>query len=110
MKVDRIRNCLGAESFRRSTFTPLERCRAAAASNPATAFAVCFAAKEAVFKALRLAPDEIAAWTTIEILQTDAGVVSVTLHGRAVDVEITQLPAPEGHVLCVARARKEHGR
>lgn len=109
VKVERVGGCLDAEPFVRSTFTPRERRRAAAAPDPVTAYAAIFAAKEAVFKAMGLAPQEITAWADVEVLDTDPRGLTTTLHGRVVDVEITHLPAPEGHVLCMAQARKEPG-
>jgi phosphopantetheine--protein transferase-like protein len=61
-------------------FTPRERHDALASDDPITAFAVRFSMKEAVFKALRMSPDD-ARFGQIEYVTDELGRPSVTLSG-----------------------------
>jgi len=64
--------------FRTRVFTPEERAYCECRRNAAESFAVRFAAKEAVMKALGC----LLAWCDIEVVRTD-GPPGVRLHGRA---------------------------
>jgi holo-[acyl-carrier protein] synthase len=72
------------ERYVRRVFTPCEAayCQSAAGSAIAERFAVRFAAKEAVLKALR--PDESPIdWRSIEVRRHASGWCDVVLHGEA---------------------------
>ena len=69
------------DPFVRSTFTEKERKEAAGREDPRMYFAGRFAAKEAVYKALRLTP-ELVDLSEIEVLTTSSGAPRVILHDR----------------------------
>lgn len=108
MKVDRVRSCLTAEAFLRSTFTPAERRRAGGARDPGLAYASLFAAKEAVYKALHLAPGEVNAWAVVGIVDGPRG-LTARFDGQPVNVDITYPSIPGDHILCVALSREVPG-
>jgi len=64
-----------------AVFLPAEHDRCTRHPHPARAFAACFAAKEAVIKALAPVGGQGTFWRDIEIVQSGGGHV-VTLHGR----------------------------
>lgn len=64
-----------------AVFLPAERVRCARHPHPARAFAACFAAKEAVIKALAPVGGQGTFWRDIEIEESGGG-QAVTLHGR----------------------------
>ena len=66
--------------FFQSTYTEAERREGASRGRPADYFRARFAGKEAVFKALRLHPDELRRWNQIEILSDSTGAPRVQLH------------------------------
>jgi holo-[acyl-carrier protein] synthase len=67
--------------FRDAVFTPAEIAWCEGGAAPARRFAVCFAAKEAVIKALRGAAPAAIAHLEIELRVGPRGVPRVTLHG-----------------------------
>ncbi len=71
----------GGDAFAASLFTPEEIAFCTAQRRPALCFAACFAAKEAVAKALALDGSAGTPWRSIEIGQDDAGEPTVRLHG-----------------------------
>ncbi|MBR2562457.1 MAG: holo-ACP synthase [Eubacterium sp.] len=83
LQLNRMRSEILQESdpFVRSTFTEKERKEAARRKDPRLYFAGRFAAKEAVYKALRLTP-ELVDLSEIEILTTSSGAPRVILHDR----------------------------
>ena len=83
LKLNRMRSDILRESdpFVRRTFTEKERKEAAERENPQVYFAGRFAAKEAVYKALRVSP-ELVDLSEIEVLTEPSGAPRVILHGR----------------------------
>ena len=71
------------ERYVQRIFTPREAssCRSAVGRGVAERFAARFAAKEAVFKALRL-EDQSVDWRSIEVLRHESGWCDVVLHGE----------------------------
>jgi holo-[acyl-carrier protein] synthase len=63
-------------------FTPAEKAYAEAARDPAERFAVRFAAKEAVMKALGVGLGAFA-WHDVEVVRADSGAPMLRLSGRA---------------------------
>ena len=83
VEVDRMRSVLArTPTLVERLFTPDERAYAQAANDPSERFAVRFAAKEAVLKALGLGLGA-ADWHDIEVVRADSGAPSVRLSGRA---------------------------
>jgi holo-[acyl-carrier protein] synthase len=70
----------GGPAFTRSLFTPAEIEHCDRQRWPARHYAVCFAAKEAVAKALGLDPDLGWSWRDVDVLD-DGGALHVRLHG-----------------------------
>jgi len=70
-------------------FTDDERAYAELVDDPAERFAVRFAAKEAVLKALGAGIGECA-MREIEVVRADSGAPSVRLHGKAADLAATR--------------------
>ena len=62
-------------------FTQNEKDYCGKKSNQAQSFALCFAAKEAVFKALNLS-DKRPAWQEIELCRNEKGLPFVRLYGK----------------------------
>jgi len=81
--VDRIRAAIArTPGLATRLFTEGERAYALAATDPAERFAVRFAAKEAVMKALGVGLGAID-WHDVEVVRADSGAPSLRLTGRA---------------------------
>lgn len=63
-------------------FSPVELSRSRATRHPARALASCFAAKEALFKALGLDGEEGWRWREVEVTAAPGAAPSLTLRGR----------------------------
>lgn len=84
--VDRMRRQLDSDAdFAASVFTPAEIEYCTAKRHPAPHFAVRFAAKEAVVKALADAGGEGTFWLEAEVLRRDDGKPGLELSGRLAD-------------------------
>ncbi len=83
LRIERIRAACAdpQDPFLVRTFTEAERKAAAERALPLYFYATRFAGKEAVFKALRISPDEVDL-SEIEILCDENGAPFVTLHGK----------------------------
>lgn len=68
---------LGSHAFTAAEITACER-----SADPATRYAELFAAKEAAWKAVGLAPPDIGAWADAEITADPRGRATLALHGR----------------------------
>lgn len=83
-EVERMRRGLaeGGEAFAAQLFTPaeIELCRRQ--RHPIVSFASCYAAKEAVVKALALDGPLGTAWHLIEVVEHEDGTPAVRLHGE----------------------------
>lgn len=85
--VDRMRRQLESDAdFAASVFTPREIAYCTVKRDPAPHFAVRFAAKEAVVKALADAEGEGTFWRDAEILRRDDGKPSLDLSGRLAEL------------------------
>ena len=83
VEVDRMRTSLArTPTLAERIFTPGERAYAEAARDPAERYAVRFAAKEAVMKALGVGLGAVD-WHDIEVIRADDGAPSLVLTGRA---------------------------
>lgn len=83
VEVDRMRDALArTPTLADRLFTPGERAYATAAKDPAERYAVRFAAKEAVMKALGVGLGAVG-WHDIEVVRAASGAPSVALTGRA---------------------------
>lgn len=83
VEVDRMRTSLArTPTLAERLFTPAEQAYAKAARDPAERYAVRFAAKEAVMKALGVGLGAVA-WHDIEVVRADSGAPSLVLTGRA---------------------------
>lgn len=81
--IDRIRRALQrTPTLAARLFTEGERAYADAARNPAPRYAVRFAAKEAVMKALGVGLGAFD-WHDVEVLRADGGAPSLRITGRA---------------------------
>jgi len=90
VEIDRFRAVLArTPGVRDRLFRPDERAYADAKRDPVERYAVRFAAKEAVMKALGCGLGEIAMFD-IEVVRADGGAPSVLLHGKAADVATSQ--------------------
>ena len=90
VEIDRFRAVLArTPGVRDRLFRPDERAYADAKRDPVERYAVRFAAKEAVMKALGCGLGEIAMFD-IEVVRADGGVPSVLLHGKAADVAASE--------------------
>ena len=86
VEIDRFRAVLArTPGVRDRLFRPDERAYADAKRDPVERYAVRFAAKEAVMKALGVGLGEIAMFD-IEVVRADSGAPSVRLHGKAAQV------------------------
>jgi holo-[acyl-carrier protein] synthase len=83
IEVSRVAGRLAEDgaAFRESLFTPAEIAYCDAKHFPAQHYAARFAAKEAAFKALAVAPDAGVAWREVEVV-LEAGVPGLSLTGR----------------------------
>jgi len=81
-RMRRITTVAGrGERFKARVFTPGERDCCERRRDPAECYAVRFAAKEAVIKAL--GADGVAhAWRDIEVVRSDGGAPQIRVHGR----------------------------
>lgn len=83
VEVDRMRTSLArTPTLAGRLFTPAERAYAEAARDTAERYAVRFAAKEAVMKALGVGLGAVE-WHDIEVVRADSGAPSLVLTGRA---------------------------
>ena len=91
LELNRMRSGILREEdpFVRRTFTEKERKEAAGKDDPRLYFAGRFAAKEAVYKALRLSP-ELIDLSEIEVLTESSGAPRVILHDRLRDYKNQQ--------------------
>lgn len=81
--ITRFRTVLErSPTIRERLFTDGERAYADAATNPAPRYAVRFAAKEAVMKALGVGLGAVD-WHDIEVVRADSGAPSLRITGRA---------------------------
>jgi len=83
LRIDRIGRCLDSPSFMRRTFTEGELGVGSRRPDRAAYYANLFAAKEAVFKCLGIAADELGCWLSIEILDSEEARPQVRLSGTA---------------------------
>jgi holo-[acyl-carrier protein] synthase len=82
-EIDRMRAALArTPTMRDRVFTPAEREYCDRRNDPTERYAVRFAAKEAVLKAMGLGLGACG-WHDIEVLRAESGAPSVILHGRA---------------------------
>jgi len=90
VEIDRFRAALTrTPGLRDRLFTAAEREYAEARHDPTERYAVRFAAKEAVMKALGVGLGAVA-MRDIEIARIDSGAPSVVLHGAAADLAQTR--------------------
>lgn len=90
VEIDRFRTALArTPGLKDRLFRPDERAYADAKRDPVERYAVRFAAKEAVMKALGRGLGEIAMFD-IEVRRDESGAPSVLLHGRAAQVAAEQ--------------------
>lgn len=83
VEVDRMRSALTrTPTLADRLFTPGERAYAEQARDPAARFAVRFAAKEAVMKALGVGLGAFD-WHDVEVVRADSGAPSLVVTGRA---------------------------
>jgi holo-[acyl-carrier protein] synthase len=86
VEVDRMRTVLTrTPTLVDRLFTPGERSYAEQTRDPAARFAVRFAAKEAVMKALGVGLGAFD-WHDVEVVRTEAGVPSLVVTGRAAEL------------------------
>lgn len=86
IEISRVEKALQRTSaLRDSVFTKAEIAYCSGKKKPAQSYAVCFAAKEAVFKALRL-HDERPAWQEIELLHDEQGLPYLSLNGKIAEL------------------------
>lgn len=86
VELDRFRETLErTPSIIDRLFTPAEQAYATKRRDPVERFAVRFAAKEAVLKALGLGIGQVA-FRDIEVVRAESGEPSVVLHGAAADL------------------------
>ena len=84
--IDRFRRALErTPKLRERLFTEAERSYADARADPTERYAVRFAAKEAVMKALGVGLGEIQL-RDIEVRRADSGAPEIVLHGTAADL------------------------
>lgn len=82
-EVERMRTAMArTPGLRDRLFTAVEQAYCDARNDPAERYAVRFAAKEAVLKAMGLGVGACK-WTEIEVARADSGVPSIVLRGRA---------------------------
>ncbi len=84
-EVSRVRDLLEryGERFKKRTFTEGERMYCDRNADPAMHYAVRFAAKEAVAKALGTGFADGVSWLDIEVLRAESGQPSIALHAGA---------------------------
>jgi holo-[acyl-carrier protein] synthase len=86
--INRLRRAVErqGERFIRRIYTEGERDYCRAHSDPAPCFAARFAAKEALFKALRTGWTQGVTWLDVEVRRDERGAPSLMLSGRAGDL------------------------
>ena len=85
VEVDRMRTALArTPTLAAKVFTDAERAYADAARDPAERYAVRFAAKEAVMKALGVGLGAVD-WHDIEVVRTESGAPELAITGRALE-------------------------
>ncbi len=86
VEIERIDRAIShpryGQRFRRRVFTRAEQLYCEGQSRPAASFAVRFAAKEAVIKALGPSGTRGLPWRAIEVSRPGPGAPEVLLHGR----------------------------
>ena len=88
--VERIRRAVArTPGFVDRVFTGAEQARAEAARDPAERYAVRWAAKEAVLKALGVGLGAVPL-TDVEVVRHEGGAPSIALHGSAADLAAEQ--------------------
>ena len=85
IEIERIRSAIKrwGEKFKSKVYLPEEVKYCEARHHPAQHYAVRFAAKEAVAKALKSSHDVSMSWHDVEILTQKGGAPQVRLHGEA---------------------------
>lgn len=83
LEVARVRRELSRHGrrFGTSAFTAAETAACERATDPAFRYAEYFAAKEAAWKAVGMAPPDIGGWTQAEVTTGANGAPALTLHG-----------------------------
>jgi holo-[acyl-carrier protein] synthase len=83
LEVSRVRRELARHGarFGVSAFTPAEVAACEQTPDPAARYAEFFAAKEAAWKAVGMAPPDIGGWTQAEIAADEDGFPTLVLHG-----------------------------
>ncbi|WP_426574165.1 holo-ACP synthase [Aquihabitans sp. McL0605] len=108
VEVDRMRTVLArTPTLVTKVFTPGEQAYAQAAHDPTERFAVRFAAKEAVMKALGVGLGAVD-WHDIEVVRTSSGAPQLAITGRALavaaDLGITSWKLTLTHTASMAEA------
>lgn len=108
VEIERFRTTLQrTPGIRERSFTPAERKYADARNDPAERYAVRWAAKEAVMKAMGVGLGEVA-MADIEVVRADSGAPSVVLHdsaaSRAAELGISSWRITLTHTQTVAQA------
>jgi holo-[acyl-carrier protein] synthase len=85
VEISRLRATLDRhrDSFLRRVFTPAEQEFCAAHRDPVPHYAVRFAAKEALFKAIGTGWAKGVSWIDVEVLRSGAGAPTIVLSGEA---------------------------
>lgn len=85
IEIERIRSALKrwGDRFKSKVYLPDEVKYCESRHHPAQHFAVRFAAKEAVAKAIKSSSDVTMKWRDVEILTQKGGAPKVRLHGEA---------------------------
>ena len=105
IEVDRIQKAImGGTRFRDRVFTKSEMGYCESQTFPFMSYAVRFAAKEALMKALGTGWSEGIAWTDIEVARESTGDPSLVLHGRAQEL-FGKMGGKKAH-LSLAHTRK----
>jgi holo-[acyl-carrier protein] synthase len=86
LSIDRIRQCLDSPAFMRRTFTEGEISVGNGRSDEAAYYARIFAAKEAVFKCVGMAPDDLGSWLNIEVFDSEQAQPEVRLGGTVAEI------------------------
>jgi holo-[acyl-carrier protein] synthase len=85
LEIERFRKVLERQGdrFVRRVFTPAEQAFCSSHSDPAPHYAVRFAAKEALFKALGTGWAKGVGWLDVEVIRSDREAPRVVLRGKA---------------------------
>lgn len=88
VEVDRMRTALDrTPTLKAKVFTEAERAYAETANDPTERYAVRFAAKEAVMKALGVGLGAVD-WHDIEVVRADSGAPELSVTGRAYELAV----------------------